>query len=78
MTTERFSFGDYNIMEQNPHSNGGLEGMRIAVSSGDSSRAAKFNKGNMPNLNCTDTVSRSPMDQLPVYLLQGVPLPAPA
>jgi hypothetical protein len=78
MTTECFSFGDSNIMEQRPYSNGGLEGMCVAVSSGDSSRAVKFNNVNMPYLNCTDAVSRSPMDQLPVHLLQGVPLPAPA
>jgi hypothetical protein len=77
MTTERFSFGDYNIMEQRPYGNGGLEGMCIAVSSVDASRAVKFNKVNMPNLNCTDAVSRSPMDQLPAHL-QRVPLAAPA
>jgi hypothetical protein len=78
MTIARFSCRDYNIMEQRPYSNGGLEGRCIAVSSGDSSRAVKFNKVNMTNLSCTDVVSRSPMDQLPAYILQGVPLPAPA
>jgi len=77
MTTERFSFGDYNIMKQRPYGSGG-EGMCIAVSSGDASRAVKFNKANMPYLNCTDAVSRGPMDQLPAHILQGVPLPAPA
>ena len=65
-------------MVQRPYGKGGLEGMCIAVSSGDASRAVKFNKVNMPNLNCTDAVSRSPMDQLPALLLQGVPLPVPA
>ena len=64
-------------MEQGPYSNGGLESMCIAVSSGNSSRAVKFNKVNMPNLSYTDAVSGSPMDQLPAHL-QGVPLPAPA
>jgi len=39
MTTERFSFVGYNIMEQRPYSNGGLECLCIAVSSGDESRA---------------------------------------
>jgi len=77
MTTECFSFEDYNIMVQRPYDNGGLEGMCIAVSSGDASRAVKFNTVNMPNLNCTDAVSRSPMAQLPAHL-QGLPLPVPA
>jgi len=78
MTTERFSFGCYNIMEQRPYGSGDLEGMCIAVSRGDASRAVKFNRVNMPNLSCTDAVSRGPMDQLPAHILQGVPLPAPA